>query len=422
MSNVPSINRPSLTPISANKPTNGPVAKAAVTPLRRDGLQVSAAGAAQPLQRFTLDVARLDSQLDRITGTKVSEGNSVELHIDGKEAYPRMLDLIGSAKRTLHMEMYIFKDDEACWDVAQALAERAQSGVKVRLTTDVIGSPTNSRIYDFLRSNGVEVRHHTPLAVNSQITHRKMVIADGAKAMTGGMNIAEEYRSQWHDAMITIQGPSVHEMQRHFLETWKDVGGKPVAANEDVFAPLPAKASGNAQARVITTYPRPDIQRSLFAAIDAARSHVNFETPYFTDDALVDRLVAAAKRGVTVNLVIPAVSDVGLVDKAARYHFQRLTEAGVKIHLYEGRTLHTKAATVDGVWGTIGSCNSDNRSLRLHRELNIAFSDAQTVAALDERLFAQDFKDSRVLKPAEAKQNWMGRLASWATRLINSQL
>ncbi|MBC7543443.1 MAG: phosphatidylserine/phosphatidylglycerophosphate/cardiolipin synthase family protein [Candidatus Sericytochromatia bacterium] len=390
-----------------------PVTRAhTLRPIARDSVALTGLAGRQPLT--TMNVAALEDRISRETGTVLTQGNKMELFVDGQEAYPRIMSMIQGAERSLHMQMYIFTDDKAGWDVAEALADRAAHGVKVRVSADYIGTSTNSPLFEFLRQNGVEVRHHALSGVKSQIDHRKIIVADGHTAMTGVMNIADDYRDTWHDTMITIQGPVVAEIQREFLRGWQDHGGSAIADNADVFPPLPAKAPGATAMRVVTTYPDPDFQRTLFAAIDSAGREINLEMPYFSDETLVNKLIAAAKRGVKVNLVLPGKSDVGLMDAAAKAHFQRIKNAGITIYLYQGRIMHAKLATVDGVWGTIGSGNGDARSLRLHREMNVTLNDPAAVATLNERVFAADFKASLKLETfqptiGERMKNWVAR-------------
>lgn len=387
-----------------------------VRPLGRDGLALTAR-ASRP---GVLDVGALEARLSRETGTVLTQGNRIQLHVDGGEAYPRIMATIRGAQKTLHLQMYIFKDDPTSWDVAEALADRAAHGVKVRVSCDYVGSATGSPIMDFLRANGVEVRHHTPDGLHSQVDHRKIIVADGKTAMTGGMNVGDEYQDSWHDVMATIDGPAVHEIQREFLRGWRDYGGSEVAADETVFAPEALQPVGDTPMRVVTTYPQPNYERSLLAAVDAAQSRINMEIPYFSDDALIDRLVAAAKRGVKVTLILPAMNDLAIMDAAAKAQFGKLQAAGVAIRLYQGRVLHAKVTTVDGVWGTLGSGNADARSLRLHREMNVALSDPAAVATLDARIFAADLAASTpvpVAAPGLA-QRALDRVMRWISPVL----
>jgi cardiolipin synthase len=371
---------------------------------------------------LTLNVRQLEGRITRETGVAPTTGNKVQLYVDGQKAYPQIMTLINSAQKSLHLQMYIFKDDKASWDVAEALAARAASGVNVRVMADWQGSPTSSPIYDFLRANGVEVRHFTAQSLKNpaQVDHRKIIVSDGQKALTGGMNIADTYRESWHDAVVTVEGPAVHDIQRTFLDGWKTVGGGAVEPTSDVFAPLPAKPTGSTSVRVLTTDPGQAIRQAVFAAVESARQQINIENPYFTDDKLVDRLVAAARRGVKVNIIVPAVSDVGIVKAASRHHFRRLREAGANIYLYKDRMVHTKAMTVDGMWGTIGSANADNLSLRVNREMNITMDDPAAVAELDNKLFQTDFAHStRIDTPTMSLRE---SVETWAARQINRWL
>jgi cardiolipin synthase len=402
---------------AAVAPAPGP----AVGPLSADTLALTGPStrAAAPAP---LDVAALERRVSRETGTRPTEGNRVDLLIDGQKAYAAMLDLINHAQSSLSMEMFIFKGDQTSWDVAEALAAAAQRGVQVRLVTDWVGSPTAAPIYDFLRANGVETRHWVPKQADAptQVDHRKVLVADGSRAITGGMNIADEYRHDWHDVMVVVEGPAVGDLQRQFVSTWKEVGGRPIADEAKLFPAAADTARGRTQMRVLTTQPQESIRQALFAAIDAAKQQINLEVPYFTDDALVAKLTAAAKRGVAVHVIVPAVSNHKIVDTASRHHFQPLLDAGVHVHLYAGRMSHTKAASIDGVWATVGSCNGDNLSLRVNREMNVTMADPAVVARLDRELFAQDQASSHPLLPKP--MSWTDRLATWAARRLNFTL
>jgi cardiolipin synthase len=406
-------------PVATNVPVRptAPQSEPALKPLQRDQVTLTAGR-----RVLTANVPQLEAAITKSTGKAPTPGNKMQLYVDGKNAYPQIIGLIQGAQKTLHMEMYIFRDDQASWDVAEALAERAAKGVKVRVSCDWMGSPTGSAIFDFLRANGVEVRHFTAQSLKNptQVDHRKIIIADGAKAITGGMNIADTYKNTWHDAIITMEGPVVHDLQHTFAETWTKIGGSDIGHDASVFAPLPKTPAGKTGMRVLTTDPGQDIRQAAFHALDAAKSQINIENPYFTDDALVDKIVAAARRGVQVNIVVPAVSDVGIVKAASRHHFKRLIEAGAHVYMYKDRMVHTKAMTVDGVWGTIGSCNADNLSLRVNREMNVTFDDPEAVAQLDNDLFKQDFAHSTQLDTP--RMTLREQAETWFARLINKQL
>lgn len=402
---------------NAKVKANAPLPAADLKPLNRDHVSVSV-----PMKALRVNVPQLEAAITKDTGKAPTAGNKMQLYVDGKNAYPQIMSLIEHAQTSLHLEMYIFRDDKASWDVAEALAARAAKGVKVRVMTDWNGSPTGSPIYDFLRANGVEVRHFTAQSIKNptQVDHRKIIIADGAKAITGGMNIADTYKNTWHDAIVTLEGPVVHDLQNTFAQSWKVVGGSDFGKGTDVYATLPKTAPGTTGMRVLTTDPGEDIRKAMFRAVDNAKYQINIENPYFTDDVMVDKLVAAAKRGVKVNIVVPAVSDVGIVKAASRHHFKSLIDAGAKVFLYKDRMVHTKAMTVDGVWGTIGSCNADNLSLRRNREMNVTFDDPSAVAQLDNDLFLNDFDHSnRLDTPTMTLKE---KIETWAARLINNQL
>lgn len=286
-------------------------------------------------------------------------------------------------------------------------------------------SPTASPIFRFLRDNGVEVRHPTPTDLRRnplEVDHRKIIVIDGARAMTGGMNVADEYRDGWHDAMVSLRGPAVHDLQRVFLDTWHHFGGTPVAADDTVFAPLPAQAPGGSTIRILTTEPggRDDVRQALMLAIGTARHEINLEMAYFSDRETVEALIDAAKRGVTVNLILPKGSNWSIMDAAAQHHFRAMIDAGIKIHVYPGM-LHTKAFSVDGQWATIGTTNAHARGFYMNREVNPFFSDPQTVATINERLFAADMAKATLLT-APPRQTLGQRFGSWVMAKLSPLL
>lgn len=341
-----------------------------------------------------------DRGIDQLTGTRLENATHVGVHIDGEKAFQEMYRLIESATHHIHLETYIFKDDKTSKEMAEALVKKAQQGVQVRLLVDYVGgNKTDERLYQYLKSNGVEVALNNPpkglltnLFTFNRRDHRKMLIVDGQTAMTGGMNVADEYRYRWHDVMMSLAGKPVQAMQRHFLDMWGRNGGK-VAADPAFFPP---SAPGAIPTRVLATdgTENQQIKQALFHAIATAKDNIYVEMAYFADRDLVAKLAEAARRGVKVKVIVPKKSDLPIVDLAARFTFRSLLEAGAEVYLYKGAIMHTKGASVDGKWATIGSANGTNRAFRINQELNLAISDEKVVQTLDQELFQADIARS----------------------------
>ncbi len=324
----------------------------------------------------------------------VVSGNAVDLLESAQIAINAIFDAIEGATAHLHLEYYIF-DDVLIGGrslVGLLLAALAR-GVQVVIIYDGIGSlHTLDAMIDRLSKAGAQVlefhplnplRRHFAWHLNDR-DHRKLMVADGAIAFLGGVNLNRVYEnpsangiakdaghSYWHDCAIRLRGPVVAWAQRIFLDTWDRNGGTPLA--EAGFFPALAPA-GSHKVRIAASKPLERQQlyfEALQAAIAEARERILLTTGYFVPSrhhwqALAD----AAARGVAVDLVLAAHSDTPATLHAARALYGRLLEAGVRIHEVQDGYLHAKAATIDGVWTVIGSSNFDRRSYSFNNEVD----------------------------------------------------
>jgi cardiolipin synthase len=220
----------------------------------------------------------------------------------------------------------------------------------------------------------------------NQRDHRKLLIVDGRVAFLGGINISSVYSGgssrkgmlarptgtpAWRDTDLQLRGPAVAELQKLFLATWTAQGGPPLS---DAAHFPPPEVAGGEVVRAIGSSPEEPfslIYATLLSAIDSADTSVHLTNAYFAPDPqLLERLEAAAARGVDVRLILPARTDSWIVFHAGRAYYERLLRAGVKIHERRGVVLHSKTALVDGVWATVGSTNLDWRSFLHNHELN----------------------------------------------------
>lgn len=349
------------------------------------------------------DWAALDSYIDTVADTKSSGKNTVEFLIDSSVIAPGMAVLQG-AKKSIHLEVFQYQADEYGWTVAKLLAEKAKSGVHVRMLLDANGSEVNTndeikKLIAFLGENGVQVLVKRVPLDQSHLDHRKILVVDGDTAFTGGMNIGLSYQKDWHDQQTLIQGPAVTALQSAFMERWRAAGGTaPDSETPDLYPPLKDQLGG-AETRVVAhegDAKDENIRAMYLRAIGTAETSIRIANPYFVDAAVVSELVrAATKRHVKVQVVLPMDNDEALVQRGSRAYYPDLIAAGIGVYEYEGRMAHEKVAVFDSRWSTFGSSNLDARSLRYNDELNLAVSDPGVARYIETNLFDQDLKRSK---------------------------
>jgi cardiolipin synthase len=306
----------------------------------------------------------------------------------------------------VNLEAYIFQPGAAADMLVEALVDRAQAGVEVRVVLDAIGS---SRLRNTaartLQAHGCQVSFYQPITwyrlhrVNNR-THREMLIVDGRVAFTGGAGVADWWFTPsrgptWRDTMARIEGPIVAALQGTFAENWLECCGEILTGPRHW--PVLA-AAGAAEAMLVKSSPadRATVSRVVFQMlIEGAVAAIDISTPYFLPDRALRRaFVRAARRGVRVRIVVPgSETDQRLVRLASRRMYRELLEGGVRIFEYRPSMTHVKAMMVDGTWAVIGTTNVDNRSFEHNDEVNVAFRESAVTARL-ERDFEADLAAS----------------------------
>ena len=349
-------------------------------------------------------------------GTQMVPGNRASLIENGDGIFPAMLAAIAGAQRSINLEMYIFDHGEIGTRFAAALAERARAGVEVRLLVDGFGSSLGP-LEEQMLSAGARVRVYKPLRMYSidrvgHRTHRRILTVDGRLGFCGGVGIDDRWRgdarspTEWRDTMIEIEGPVVAQLQHIFAQDWVHTTGE--VLNGDRQFPEIAPA-GTMLAQGIAASRADAISMSkllLYMAIQAARQTFWIENAYFVPDRQIrEGLVAAARRGVDVRIIVPGVHmDIPNVRAASHYHYGELLEGGVGIYEYRPTMMHNKVMSVDGIWSTIGSINFVNRSMTKNAEVNIAVYD-RGFAARVEAMFLSDLAQCDVL----SRERWSHR-------------
>jgi cardiolipin synthase len=370
-------------------------------------------------------------------GFPVVGGNAVTLYHDGHAAYESMLADIRQARHHVHLQFFIFRPDASGQRFVEALCECASRGVEVRLLYDAIGSYSLSRwLIRRLREAGGQAVAFLPildplyrLRVNLR-NHRKIVVVDGRTGYTGGLNIGDEYLGlhpnfgPWRDTFLRIHGPAVEGLQMVFLEDWHFSCGEAPGGEKYFprFDPLP----GRVPVQVVHSGPDMEykaIRETFFAAILNGRQRVWIASPYFVPDAGIrDAMMLAARSGVDVRFLGLFRPDKWMPYLAARFYWSDILAAGVKVYQYTPGMMHSKYVLVDGEWASVGSANTDNRSLLLNFELNCQLFDPTLVAEL-EREFLKDLEVSVRIDPrVYASRPAVSRLAENAARLFSPVL
>lgn len=329
---------------------------------------------------------------------------------DGIEFYPAELDAIRNARQSINLEYYTFAEGRVSAEILEALTERAQAGVEVRLIVDAIGSfHTHASWFDRLRAAGGRMGWYHPLRpqiwqkLNNR-THRKLLVVDGTTGFIGGAGIADRWlfgtpkSPAWRDTVLKIEGEAVAGLVSTFSENWLEVSGEILSgARQFEFHPSCEGAKGFV---VISTPHGGGTQaRILFQAlIKSARKSLRITTPYFLPDRSARQaLMEASRRGVQVQIVTAGpFIDHPAVRRLSRDSSSRLLKAGAEIFEYQPSMIHAKLMTVDGQWCVAGSTNFDHRSFALNDEVNIALLDRDLAAILDADFF-EDQKQSQPL-------------------------
>ena len=355
--------------------------------------------------------------VSRVVALPLTGGNKIEPLVNGDAAFPAMLAAIESAKKSMSLATYIFDNDATGKQFVAALARAVERKVEVRVLIDAAGTryswpPITYRLrhvkIPFAKFLPASVFTPWRVATINLRNHRKALVVDGQIAFTGGMNIrhgnvlGDRPNSPVQDLHFRVEGPVVTELQEAFANDWAFTTRETLDGHT-WFPEL--KESGNVIARVITDGPDHDFEKlrwAFFAALSEAQTSIQIVTPYFLPDvALVAALNLAALRGVRVDIILPAKSNLPFVHWASRAMWWQVLERGCKIWLTPPPFDHSKLMIVDGHWVALGSANWDPRSLRLNFELNVECY-GRDFAREMEKVVQHKLRDAREVTLAEA--------------------
>ncbi|KAF0164326.1 MAG: putative cardiolipin synthase [Rhodocyclaceae bacterium] len=361
-------------------------------------------------------------------------GNRLSLLESGAEYFPAVIAAIDAALHEVHLEAYIFADDSTGRRVATALGNAALRGVAVRVLVDGFGAREFAAgLGESLAAQGVEVMTYRPEIGKLRFRrhrlrrlHRKLVVVDGRTAFVGGINVLDDFDdgkevSARFDYAVSIEGPLVariHVTCRHVwrLVRWASLGRRPPPP-----APLPAAPGlrGTTLAALLirdNLRHRRDIENAYLGAIHRARNEIVIANAYFLPGLRFRKaLLAAAKRGVSVTLLLQGRVEYVLQHFATQSLYDRMLSAGVRVFEYEKGFLHAKVAVIDKHWATVGSSNIDPFSFLLSREANLVVRDAAFAGELRASLDRAISGASREIRSQDhRRRSWLARLVAAA--------
>ena len=392
-----------------------------------------------------------DQAFARAAGTPLVPDNCVRILKDAEENYPAWLEVIRSARRTIHFESYIIYNDDAGRCFGDALAVKAREGVCVRLIYDWMGAfgKTSPRFWRSLARAGVEVRCFNPPRLDSPFgwlsrDHRKLITVDGRIGFVTGLCVGQMWLGDpergvapWRDTGVEVRGPAVADLEQAFAQTWA-AAGPPLPADG-----LPDRDSispeGDVALRVVATEPAASSLYRLDQLIAAiARNSVWIADAYYAaTPAYVQALRAAARDGVDVRLLVPGGTDIPILRPLSQAGYRPLLEANVRVFEWNGPMMHAKTAVADGRWARVGSTNLNPASWLGNWELDVVIEDERFGQAM-EQMFLNDLSMSteivltgrRRVRPAPTSEGTRrpvtkaggsaGRAAAGAIRLGNT--
>lgn len=377
---------------------------------RQTAFECGAADVQQHLPEDSQHLTALTLTTAKVLRRALLRGNRVEVLVNGDEAYPAMLDAIAAARHSVTLSTYIFDHDPTGLTFVEALGAAVRRGLEVRVLIDATGVryswPT---ILGALRRAGVRAARFLPTFPVPQLmtlnlrNHRKLLVVDGRVGFTGGMNLRvghwlnQQPRHPVRDLQFRIEGPVVAHLQEVFADDWFFTTQE--ALRGEKWFPV-LEPCGPVIARGIADGPDEDFGKTRWAilgALGAARRSVRIATPYFLPDpTIVAALNLAAMRGVEVDIVLPAKSNLPYVQWASTAHWWQVLERGCRIWLGPPPFDHTKLVVVDECWALVGSTNWDPRSLRLNFEFNLECYDPAFAGGLARRFDVQREQSRRI--------------------------
>jgi len=360
-------------------------------------------------------------------GNPMYEGNEVTLLPSAREKYADLFDAIGKARRFVHLEYFIFYNDSIGNEFLDLLARKVAEGVEIRVLVDAYGNykgehPLRKPDLAAIRGRGIKIDVYDKIRfpwIQNMLhrDHRKIVVIDGEKAYTGGMNIADYYlhgterTGPWRDMQIRLEGPVVNEFESIFARIWEKTTGEHLdslhyravsdGSRDNNFV------AGDKEVIVVNREPHAlskKMRRALATAIDAAEHEIRIVNPYPTNVRTVRRAMKRAlNRGVKLKMMVSYHTDNRLTPDVIAIQMKKLMNRGAEIYYFDAGFHHSKTMTIDKEFCNVGTVNLDGRSLLYDYEVSAFVFDKETTAQID-NIFDKDIEHSEKLTPENFKK------------------
>jgi len=376
---------------------------------------------------------------DHISRFRLLGQNKIKMMSGGDETYAAMLGAINGARRSIAVQSYIFDHDKVGVQIAHALIAAKNRGIDVRVLIDSVGSKySRPAITHILEKGGVKTALFMTTFFGLRLvyanlrSHRKVMIIDGQLGLTGGMNIRQDFSSVemgdkvMKDTHFELEGPIVYQLMLSFAHDWAFTTGESLVG--DQWFPLDDSIlpEHGVPMRCVPSGPDASLSSNhdmLLGALSVARHHVRIQSPYFLPDLqLIAALSTAARRGVSVDIVVPGANNLKTVGAAMAAQFDQVIETGCRVWRASGAFDHSKLCTIDGAWSYVGSSNLDPRSLRLNFELDLEVFDRELASQLDARIDAVIANATLITLESLAAQPFLIRLRNKVAWLFSPYL
>ena len=377
--------------------------------------------------------------MELYTGLHLTHGNAARQMLNGDGTYPQLWTDLRSAKRTITVQMYYSQPGAVADTMAEVLKERARAGVRVLFVLDAFGSQNLTQEWaEGLRAAGVELEllrelHWYSLHNAADRSHVRVVVIDGEIGYTGGFGLADYWlgggrrKDQWRETNVRFEGPAVMGLQAAFAAAWAECTGELISG--DIFFPKKSfkPTEGGVTAGLFFSSPTTGstpAERFIALSIASARKSLYVANSYFVPDDDFRKLLKLARaRGVDVRiLTVSKETDVKTTWWAGRSRYEELLRAGIRIYEYQPTMMHAKTFIVDGMWGSIGSMNFDNRSLAFNNESNLAFLDPTLGAQMDSTFMDDLTRSKEIVLDEWNRRPWHHRLIENGAALFSRLL
>ena len=369
-----------------------------------------------------------------------STAATIEPLVEGATFFPRIFADVEAAQSSVHILMFGWREGEVGVEMAALLRRKLEEGVEVRVIIDSFGSRPYEEareMFTGLADAGAQIVVNDVFPLDrdglfpdgqsvdwrqdevGRADHRKLYVIDGAVAWTGGAGIEDHFENGgFHDIMVRVTGAVVRQAQAAFLTSFRGHGG-PLGADLSAYFPAPDD-EGSTPIALAQVIPGGHVAASqaIREQIDGARRRLDLMNPYVTDADMIGRIIAAARRGVAVRLVVSETSNNAQATAALKHYYRDLAEAGVELWELPGTVVHAKVVVADDVV-SFGTVNLDAWALYRNNEIMMLARSAETAELLEERLFEPDIARSTRGVPPESTRE---RFESWLWSKLGSFL